>query len=101
MIDGRTPALRLVWVNGYGPPQRYVGLHEIWAPHDGRGASHLCDMMVATLRMAAFQPGFRSSYLGWHCDRSQPCECVTTPLGGGSRAGSGAGFSASPLLQGF
>ena len=56
IVDGRggLPAQRLVWVIGYGPPERYVGLYEVWAPHDCRKASWLRNMLMATLSMAVF-----------------------------------------------
>ena len=62
VIDGQggLSARRLVWIIGYGPPQRYVGLYEIRAPQASRGASHLRGMMMATLRASRFQP--RVSY---------------------------------------
>ena len=53
-VPGRLPACHLVWVIGYGPPQRYLGLYEIRIPHDRRLDSRLRNMMMVMLCMAGF-----------------------------------------------
>ena len=40
----------------YGPPHRYTGLYETREPHDRRLVRRLRDMLLATLRMAGYQP---------------------------------------------
>ena len=58
IIDGPGSLLarRLVWLITYGPPLRYMGLYEAREPHDRRLVRRLQDMLVATLRMAGYQP---------------------------------------------
>ena len=58
IIDGPggLPARRLVWLIAYGPPQRYMELYETMGPHDCGQVRQLQDMLLATLRMAGFQP---------------------------------------------
>ena len=60
IIDGPggLPARRLVWLIGYGPPHRCVGMY------DRRLARRLRDMLLATLRMAGFQPRVSHQLLG-------------------------------------
>ena len=43
-------AQHLVWVIGYGPLQRYVGMYETRVPHDRRVANRVRDLLMATLR---------------------------------------------------
>ena len=66
VIDGPggLPARRLVWLIGYGPPHRYVGLYETREPHDRRLVCRLRDMLLATLRMAGYQPRVSYQLLG-------------------------------------
>ena len=58
IIDGPggLPARRLVWLITYGPPLRYMGLYETRDSHDRWLVRRLQDMLLATLRMAGYQP---------------------------------------------
>ena len=62
IIDGPggLPPRRLVWLLSYGPPARYMGLYETRGAHDRRQVRRLRDMLMATMRMAGYQP--RISY---------------------------------------
>ena len=66
IIDGPggLPARRLVWLIGYGPPHRDVGMYEVRAPDDRQLARRLRDMLLATLGMAGFQPRVSYQLLG-------------------------------------
>ena len=66
IIDGPggLPARRFVWLITYGPPHRYVGLYETREPHDRRSVRQLRDLLLATLRMAGYQPWVSYQLLG-------------------------------------
>ena len=57
---GSLPPRRLACLLSYGPPSRYMGLSEARGAQDRRQARRLRDMLMATLRMAGYQP--RVSY---------------------------------------
>ena len=67
IIDGLggLPARRLVWLITYGPPHRYMGLYETREPHGRRLVRRLQDMLLATLRMAGYQPRVTYQLLGF------------------------------------
>ena len=66
LIDGPggLPARRLVRLIAYGLLRRYMGLYETRGPHDRRLVRQLRDMLLATLRMAGFQPRVLYQLLG-------------------------------------
>ena len=66
IIDGPggLPPRRLVWLLSYGPPARYMGLYETRGSHDRHQARRLRDMLMATLRMAGYQPRVAYQVLG-------------------------------------
>ena len=66
IIDGPggLPPQRLVWLITYGPPLHYMGLYERRGPHDRRLVRRLRDMLLATLRMAGYQPRVTYQLLG-------------------------------------
>ena len=66
IIDGPggLPPRRLVWLITYGPPSRYMGLYETRGAHDRRQVRRLRDMLLATLRMAGYQPRVSYQLLG-------------------------------------
>ena len=66
IIDGPggLPARRTVWLITYGPPHRYMGLYETRELHDRRLVRRLRDMLLATLRMAGYQPRVTYQLLG-------------------------------------
>ena len=66
IIDGPggLPPRRLVWLIKYGPPDRYMGLYETRGAHDHRQVRRLRDMLLATLRMAGYQPRVSYQLLG-------------------------------------
>ena len=68
IIDGPggLPPRRLVWLLSYGPPARYMGLglYETRGAHDHRQVRRLRDMLMATLRMASYQPWVSYQLLG-------------------------------------
>ena len=66
IIDGPgiLPRRRLAWLFSYGPPARYMSLYEARAAHDCRQVRRLRDMLIATLRMAGYQPRISYQLLG-------------------------------------
>ena len=66
IIDGLggLPTRRLVWLITYGPPLRYMGLYETRGSHDRRLVRRPRDMLLATLRMAGYQPRVTYQLLG-------------------------------------
>ena len=75
---GGLPAGRLVWLITYGPPLRYMGLYATREPHNRRLLRRLWDMLLATLRMAGYQPR-RSGSRTSHWD--SPLDPLTGPNG--------------------
>ena len=66
IIDGPggLPPRRLVWLITYGPPARQMGLYETRGAHDHDQVRRLRDMLLATLRMAGYQPRVSYQLLG-------------------------------------
>ena len=61
---GGLPARQLVWLITYGPPHPYTGLCDTREPHNRRLVHQLRDMLLATLRMAGYQPRVTYQLLG-------------------------------------
>ena len=55
---------RLVWLLPYEPAARYMGFYETRKAHDRRRVRGLRDMLIATLRMAVYQPRISYQLLG-------------------------------------
>ena len=66
IIDGPggLPPRQLAWLISYGPPARYMGLYDTRKAHDRRQVRRLRNMLMATLRMASYQPRVSYQLLG-------------------------------------
>ena len=62
-LGGLSPR-RLVWLITHGPPFRYMGMYGTRGAHDRRQVRRLRDMLLATLRMASYQPRVKYQLLG-------------------------------------
>ena len=76
---GGLQARRLAWLITYEPPLRYMVLYETREPHDRRLVRRLRNMLLATLRMASYQPRVTYQLLGFALRPSRQTQRHATP----------------------